>query len=151
MIIYVILFITGLFGLFLVFKTTDVFVKSILLGQVVAIGLTVVKNQPVSNLGIILFILSLLLVMVYGVVKPGFKSFKRLIIFIPTLIVFLAHLFKMMHLAGAAWLQLGMGISIIAYFIFVIPRIRDYKNEFGFLTIIAVIAAINLGVHFNMF
>lgn len=104
----------GLFGLFYLFRTTDIFARIILAGQVVAIGLT----------------------------KKGFAATKKTVIIAPTIFAFLTHLFQIQHYPGAGLLGLTMLLPIIAFIILTTTNIKNYKNELGFLTIIAVDAAI---------
>ena len=142
MIYKILMGLAALFGVFQVFRTTDNFAKTILIGQIIAIMLALAVNSAGATIGLLLFMLTLALVIVYGLTKKGFKTLKRILISFPVTLVFLIHLFQIQHYPGAGILGLAMALQIIAFIILTTTDIKNYKNELGFLTIITVDAII---------
>lgn len=132
----------SLFGLFRLFLTTDNFAKTILIGQIIAIGLTLPDDRTAATIGLLLFMLTLMLAIIYGLTKKNFKIRKRILIIVPTVLVFVMHFFQLQHYPGAGLLGLTMALPIITNIILTTTDIKNYKNELGFLTIITVDATV---------
>lgn len=132
----------ALFGLYRLFKTTDKLARTILIGQIIAIGLTLFENETVTTIGLILFMLTLVLVAIYGLTKKGIPTLKRTFIVGSTALLFLTLCFQLQHYPGAGILGLTLILPIIAYIIMTTTDIKNYGEELGFMTIIAVAATI---------
>jgi len=139
----------ALFGVFQFFRTADIFARTILGGQIVAIGLTFVPNKIIVTIGFLLFMLTLILAVIYGVKKRDFTIRKRILIIVPSAFLFIRFYLAIQHHPGVGLFSLLMVIPIAAYIIAMTTGFKKYRNELGFLTIIAVDAIINLTMFLN--
>jgi len=137
----IIIGLAALFGLIRLFRTTDNFAKTILIGQIIAIGLTIPADRKATTIGLALFMLTLVLVIIYGL-RNDFKTIKKILIVVPAALLLLTYFFQLQNYPGAGLLGLTMVLPIIAYIILTTTDINNYRNELGFLTIISVAAAI---------
>lgn len=94
--------------------------------------------------GLLLFMLTLLLAIIYGLNKKDLKTSKRTLIIIPAVITLLTLFFQLQEYPGAGVLGLSNIISVIAYIIILTTDYKNYKNELGFLTIIATAGTIEV-------
>jgi len=134
----------GLFGLFQLFKTTNNFARLILLGQIIAIAFTFVPNDTITIAGLILFMVTQLAVIIYGLAVKDLTTKKRLTIIVMAAFVLVANFFMLQHYKYANEIGSSMLIPIGAYLLALVFNFKNYKNEIGFLTIIAVDAVIKL-------
>jgi hypothetical protein len=139
---YIIIGLAALIGLFRLFRTTDNFARIILIGQILAIGFTLLAVGTVTAIGLQLFMLTLVLTIIYGLTKNHFHPLKRILIVVPAILVLVIYFFQLQRYPGAGLLGLTMALPIIAYLILLTTDVNNYKNEIGFLTIIAAAAAI---------
>jgi hypothetical protein len=137
MIYKLILILAGLFGIYRVFRTNDIFALLILGGQIISIGLVLISDQIFKSVGSWIFMFTLVLAIIYGLSKKDFKNSKRAIIIIPTAFLIFIHMIPILHENQLRVLALGLILPIIALIVLVLKDIRNYKNEIGFLTIIA--------------
>jgi hypothetical protein len=93
--------------------------------------------------------LTLLTAIVYGLTKKDLTIKKKIFIVILSSSVLTADIFIFQHYPYAGLVSFLMLIPVITYLIFVTTDIKNYKNELGFLTIIAVDAAIKLSIYLN--
>ena len=135
--------IAGLFGLLHLFRTADRFARIILVGQIAAIGL-VLFYEPGARLGMQIYMAALVLIMLYGFTQKGLIRKKRNVIISMAFFALLPWVFRIYHYPGAGWLGLLMIIPVVLYVKIAAAHIKSYKNEFAFLTILAVDAIIVL-------
>ena len=139
----------ALFGIFQFFRATDNFARTILGGQIVAIGLTFVPNMTIVTVGFLLFMLTLILTIIYGAKKKDFTTLKRALIIVPSAFLFVRYYLAIQHHPFVGLLSLLMIIPIVACLIAIVTDFKSYKNELGFLTIIAVDATIKLTMYLS--
>lgn len=144
MIYKIILILTSVYGIYQLFRATDPFAKTILLGQIIAIALPLTQNQTEITLGLLLFMLSLFLIITYGLTIKKLSSSKRALIIIPSSLLFITYLFEFQDYPGSGILNLALFLSIISYVIALTTDFKNYKNELGFLTIIVIVACSKL-------
>ena len=138
----VLMAIVGLLGLYSLFTVREYFARVILAVMVLAIGLTFLGDRAIES-GFWLYCVSLVLVMVYALLKRGLGTNKRILILLMAVPVFLTKLFMINHWPYVSTLALCCIITLVC-FIACIAKVRNYKNEVGFLTIIAADAIVNL-------
>ena len=132
-------------------KFAKVFAKVIVIGQVIAIGLTFFREpfnygQTIHTIGLALFTLCALIAIVYCLTIRDIGSKKRMLLLFTTIPVFVGLLFEANHWPGAAVIALTMVIPIIAYLFLVLTNRKQYKNELGFLTIIVADGIVRLSI-----
>jgi hypothetical protein len=138
----------AIFALFRLSKTTDKFANAISFGMIFSVALTLIQIRFVFTAGFVLFMLCLLLVIIYGFKKKSFNKFNQVLIIIPAFFVFVLYFFQFQHYPYARAIGLSMIIPVLCYFI-LLTRVRSFKNELGFMTIIAATAAIEVARRFN--
>jgi len=142
----IIIALAGLFGIFRLFRISDNFARTIVGGQIIAIGLTFIPVNTAVTIGFVLFIVTAMLAIVYGLFKKGFGINKKVFILLISIPVFVAHIFALNHWPYTGIIGWTMLIPIFTYLILTLTNIKRYKNELGFLTILAVDAAIKLSM-----
>ena len=131
-----------IFGLIQLFQTTNIFARTILSGQIIAILLTLFPMKTIASIGLLLFIFSLILVIIYSLTIRK-KAIWQTLIIIPAVFVLVIHLFELQNYSSIGLLRFSMIIPIITYIPILINN-RNYKNEIGFITIIVIDAAMEL-------
>lgn len=134
---------TAAFGLFQLFRTTHPFARIILITQLIAIGLTLLSDEVLTSSGLVLFMLSLVLVIIYGLTIKNTRAVQRTIVVVSAALLLLTHVFQFQNYPGAGVLGLTMILPLIGYMV-LIANIKNYRNELGFMTVIAAAAAIEL-------
>lgn len=146
MIYKIIIGLAGIFGIFELFKIKDRLSLAILLGQTIGILSLMLSplnpNGVLSIIGSTLFTLSAL-VSIYYIFKIVSPSSKRGLITIP---VSISLIFEFNHWPGGGEIALAMIIPITSYLVLVITRIKDIKNEVGFLTILTASALVDFSI-----
>lgn len=140
----IVISLAALFGLFQLFRITDVFAKVIILTQVLAVAITWFPFSIIKTIGFYLFGLMILTAAIY-VLTRKMKAITKGLMFLITVPVFLSFIFKIQHWPYAYELSLFMIVPIVAYII-LISRKTGIKNEIGFLTIIATEALLHFSV-----
>lgn len=135
----------GLFGLLQIFKIKDKFAKVINLMYAIAIGVSLVPIPQIAIDGFYLFGLTHLAVLFYVFHNEGFSNEKKGLMSMMALIQLAATLFWLMNYPYQQIVFL-LGLITLAAFIFIVAkRIQDYKNEVGFLTVLAADGLIKAG------
>ena len=142
MIYKIIIILSALFGIFQLFRIKDNFSKAIIIVQIIAFGLTFIPGKNMINTALVLYMLTLLTVIYYASVHKDFTVTKRILMIIPTIMVFLVYLFQLHHYPGAAHIAVLLPAPVLVYIYIVFADLKNYKNELGFLTIIAIDAAV---------
>ncbi|MBL1280438.1 MAG: hypothetical protein COA33_009210 [Fluviicola sp.] len=140
----IVISLAALFGLFQLFRITDVFSKAIILAQALAVVIALFPFAIAKTIGFSLFGIMILTSAVYVLTRKIELTAKGLMLLI-TIPVFLSFVFKINHWPYAYEFSLLMLVPIIAYLILITRKI-SIKNEIGFLTIIATEALLELSV-----
>jgi voltage-gated potassium channel Kch len=142
MIYKILISLAGLFALVRLFKTTDNFARAIMAAQISAIALTLLPEKTLNFAGLALFMVSLAMVIIYGFVKKEIPSVKQILISGSAFLLLLTLTFQMQHWPGAGILGLTLAIPAIAIITQLITHGGSYKNEMGFLLVIAFASGI---------
>lgn len=135
----------GLFGLLQIFKIKDKFAKVINLMYAIAIGVSLVPIPQIAIDGFYLFGLTHLAVLFYVFHNEDFSNEKKGLMSMMALIQLAATLLWLMNYPYQQIVFL-LGLITLAAFIFIVAkRIQDYKNEVGFLTVLAADGLIKAG------
>lgn len=127
----------GLFGLIQIFKIKDKFAKVINLLYAIAIGVSLIPLPQIAIDGFYLFGITHLVVLFYVFHNEEFANEKKAIISTMAVIQLLATLFWLMQYPYANLIFLMGAITLITFIFITVKRIQDYKNEIGFLTVLA--------------
>ena len=167
----IIITLTGLLGLYQLFRVKDFIVRIILVLQVISIGIALIPPSPlvklifehspkrdidyavsqritqdILGLGLWFFIIAAALVIIYALTKRGFTPLKRLLLIFASLPVLLVPLFGKYHWPYAYQIRWAMAIPVLACILMIVNGIWHYKNELGFLAILGVSAALQLSL-----
>lgn len=142
MIYKILIGLAALFGLFRLFRMTDTLAKAILIGQISAIGLTLLFENVLMTIGFLVYTLTLVLIIIYGLKTTFTNTFIRILIIVPSFFIFVLHIFQQQHFPGTKLLGFTMILPLVAYLILLLKYRGNLKNEFGFITIITVDAFI---------
>ncbi|NNC85955.1 MAG: hypothetical protein HKN75_07730 [Bacteroidia bacterium] len=136
---WLIIVITGLLGLFALYQSfivQNTFAKYILYGLFISLVLIMIPNSTSKITGFIFQLLIFISFIYYGIKQKDFSINKRLLIVIPTFLIFLLMVFAIQHWKGTNIMSVMMIIPIVCYGIVLLKRNSEFKNEFGIITII---------------
>lgn len=142
MIFYVLIVLAAIFGISQLFQTINGFAKLIIWGQIIAIALSLLPFPSIELTGHVLFILLLMVAMFYGILNQEFPEFKRFFIIGIAFSVFITDIFIINKLPGAKILSGCLLFPILSFLFILFFKLKQYKNEIGFLTIIVTDALI---------
>ncbi len=86
--------------------------------------------------------LSVFSVIPYMLLNKGFTIKDKALILLIVIPVFIRYFFLMQHYPYVNLIALLMVIPVISYFVIIINKFKQLKNEIGFVTIIAIDALI---------
>jgi len=135
----------GLFGLLQIFKIKDKFAKVINLLYAIAIGVSLIPMPQIAIDGFYLFGLTHLVVLFYVFHNEEFSNEKKGLISMMALIQLSATIFWLMNYPYQTIVFLLGTVTLAAFIFIVVRRIQDYKNEIGFLTVLAADGLIKVG------
>ncbi len=141
----------GVFGLIHYFVIRDQFVRLITGGLLVAISLTFVPIHNFDNAGILVFALTCFLAIIYAQTKQPIVKGKKLLIGLTAVPLIFINVYAIQRLPHMDLVGLLSVISLLAYLIIVSTNIKKYKEEIGFLTIMAVDAGVKLSMSLDVF
>lgn len=142
----------ALFGILRFSKVTSAFFKIVLAVQIVSIALTLLGKPQLTTAGLIVFYSASLATALYGLTAKGKTSTYRGTLIAIALPGVLVGLFKLQHWPYVSQLMLLNVVAILAYLLFVLPKRKNYNDEFATLTIItsdALITVLLLVTSFN--
>jgi hypothetical protein len=135
----------GIYGLFI---STDYYARLITVLMLISVVMTFLPVPAVKTGGFALYAIALVLAVVYALLKRGFSNAKRALILAMIIPAFTAIIFQLNGWPGVSLLY-GFSIITILSFAAICLRQRDYRNELGFLVIIAADALIHAVIFFN--
>ncbi|NMM50868.1 hypothetical protein [Marinigracilibium pacificum] len=140
----IIIVLTCMYALYNILRVDDLLSKIILGLQVLFMGLLVFESPMTKTISFILYSISLILIIIYGMTKIDDGILKKLImislagILLINNIISVLHMPKVMILSKLAVLP----IAGVAYLSYKYPT--SMRNEFGFLVITSAFALINI-------
>jgi hypothetical protein len=139
----------GVFGLVYPFYIKNKFARAVSWTFCAAVGLSLIPIPEISFDGYYLFIISYVLVIIYAFSQEDFSTPKKgLLATLGGLGLLPLLLFISGRPATVEWAVCNLAITGICIFILAKER-RSYKQEFGFLVIIAANAVVNLVIAVN--
>lgn len=134
---FTLIILSGLFGLIYGFKITNKFAKVINWVMVVAIAISFIPNPNVKIDGFYLFALTHLLVIVYAVSHEDFTQQKKLLLAGISILSVAPILIFLGAVPGIIFASLLSIVGIGIYVYILMKDIQSYKEEIGFLTMLA--------------
>jgi len=140
----IIIVLAGLFALIQLFKSKDKFAKVIHGVYVVGIAISFVPVPQIAIDGFYLFAAGNLMVVLYAFSDDGFLKSKQTILILMGGIQLLASFFILGKFPYAGIVSL-MGLITLGCFVYVLVKdIKTYKNEIGFLSVLAADALLKV-------
>jgi len=131
----VILGIASLLGLYWTLRNKHILSGLVTLGLIGGIILAFLNLYDSTFIGIVVFLISAILALLYTLFYRNFTLAKRVVISLIILPPVLFWLFHMNHLMGAEWLWYTLFIPFIAI-LYGITKPVNLKNEWGFIIIL---------------
>lgn len=131
----IILGIASIWGLYWTFREKHILSGLVTLGLIGSIILTFFKLYDSSFIGIIVFLISASIALLYAVFNNKFRSSKRIVLTIIILPTILYWLFYINHWPGAEWIWYTLFLPFISL-IYGIMKPVNLKNEWGFIVIL---------------
>jgi len=131
----VILGIASLLGLYWTLRNKHILSGLVTLGLIGGIILVFLNLYDSTFIGIVIFLISAILALLYTLFYRNFTLAKRVVISLIILPPVLFRLFHMNHLMGAEWLWYTLFIPFIAI-LYGITKPVNLKNEWGFIIIL---------------
>jgi hypothetical protein len=146
MVFLIIILLAGFFALTQIFKSKDKFAKVINGVYAAGIAISFVPVPQIAIDGYYLFAIGNLMVILYAFSDDGFSKSKQAILIIMGAIQLLASVF-VLNSYPFEWLVSLMGIITLGCYVFILTKdIKNYKNEIGFLSVLAADAFIKVAV-----
>ena len=139
----------GLFGLYSLSLTRDYYARFIVMLMVVSIVLTLLPVPNIKTIGFVVYLVSLVLTMVYALLKTGTGNARRFTMLVMALPPFLALLFQLNQWPYVKLLYGTCLLSLLAFVYILFAKRKAYQNELGMLTIIAADALIHVWMFFQ--
>jgi len=133
---FILIILSGLFGLIYGFKITNKFARIINWVMVIAIGISFASNPYVKVDGFYLFALMHLLIIVYAVSYENFSLQKKLLLAGISLCSVAPIIFFLGSISGLAAISFLPALAIGGYVYILMKDIQTYKEEVGFLTML---------------
>ncbi len=131
----IILGIASLWGIYWTLRNKHILSGLVTLGMIGGVILAFLKLYDSSFIGIVVFLISALIALLYTLFYKNFSLAKRIVITLIILPIVLYWLFYINHLQGAEWMWYGLFIPFISL-LFGVTRPVNLKNEWGFIIIL---------------
>ena len=142
----IIIILAAVFGIYALTLQRDLFARVILILMILAVALTLCPSENMKTIGFQFYLLPVGLAILYALLKKGFSVRKRSLLLLIALPVFCANLFVLYKWPSADIISMMCLVSVIAFLIICFKSARDYKNEIGFLAILAADAVIKAAI-----
>ncbi len=134
----------GLFGLYQLFQTKNTFQK-VVFGLFVAAAILLLMPYDLSKFGgFLLSFLGIILITSYGLFKKGLKTKKRVSVLVISFPLLIEQLFAINRYPYFYIITYTMLIPIMMYLYIVLTKFKEYRKEFGFISILFIFALIRL-------
>lgn len=131
----IILGIASLWGLYWTIRNQHLMSGLVTLGLIGGIILAFLNLYDTTFLGIVVFLISAGIALLYALFYKKSNLTKRIVITLIILPTFLYWIFLLNHLSGSHWLWYSLFLPFIAL-IYGIFQAVNFKNEWGFIIII---------------
>ncbi|TLX72834.1 hypothetical protein E9993_16980 [Labilibacter sediminis] len=131
----IILIVVSVLMLVLTLSKKDKNTSMLTLGLTLGVALTLFENKIVLTIGFLIYILSSLMIGIYGIKAKKLKTLEKTVIILCGFWSFYANVSAILHLPYGLELRLSVIIPMILYFVLISKGIYR-KKEFGFLTIL---------------
>ena len=149
MLFQVLMAVAGLFALFSLGFSKDYYARFIVLLMCVSVTLTLLSIPTLKTVGLVLYSVSLVLTIVYALLKSEFSARKRSLLLLLAIPVVIALMFQLNQWPAVNIMYGLTGLSLISALFIFIGGIGAYKSELGILAIIIADALIHVVIYFQ--